>query len=343
MEEGYIKNLLEKVVSSRDLSENEAYKAFNLIFQGEFTPSQIASFLTALKIKGENAAEIAGAATAMRENALSIPVDADFKDELVDTCGTGGDSKGTFNISTCASFIAAGAGVKIAKHGNYAVSSRSGSADVLRELGVNIFLKPEQVLKSIKYSNIGFLFAPAYHLAMKYAAPVRKELGFKTIFNILGPLTNPFGAKRQVIGVYSKNLAPKIIEVLKLLKAKHAFVVHGRDGMDEVSLSTLTDVYELKGKTAKSFEFNPEEYGFELCAPDKIKSAPPLLNAKIIYEILNGEPGPRAEIAILNAGFAIVVSGLKSNLSEAFTAARESIKSGSALKSLKKLVEISAK
>lgn len=343
MEESFIKTILERVANNAALSKDESYKAFNMILNGEFTNSQIASFLTSLKIKGESVEEIAGAALAMRENALSIPLEDFIQLELVDTCGTGGDCKNTFNISTCAALIAAGAGVKIAKHGNYGVSSKSGSADVLKELGVNIFMEPQSVLKSIEYANIGFLFAPNFHTAMKFAAPVRKELGFKTIFNILGPLTNPFGAKKQIIGAYSEDLAAKIVEVLKLLNTERAFVVYGRDGIDEVSLSSITDIYELNSGNVRYFEFNPKEYGFYFSEQTIFQSFSVAENAEIIYDIISGKPGPKADIALLNAGFAILASGKVNNLNEAFDGARYSILSGRAMKSLQNLIEISNK
>ncbi|MHB8232263.1 MAG: anthranilate phosphoribosyltransferase [bacterium] len=344
MKEDFIKELLGKAVNNIDLTKNESYGIFDAILKGELTNAQIASFLTSLKIKGETVGEIAGAALAMRENAAAITVKDEIKSLLVDTCGTGGDSKSTFNISTCAALIAAGAGVKIAKHGNYAVSSKSGSADVLKELGVNISLDAEGVLRSIEYANIGFLFAPKFHTAMKYAAPVRKELGFKTIFNILGPLTNPLGVKKQVIGVYSDSLSKKIVEVLKVLNAGKTFVVHSRDGMDEISLSSITDIYELTpAGDVKYFEFNPKEYGFSFFEESEFKSLSVASNAKIIYDIISGHKSPRAELAILNAGFAILASGKADNLYGAFNEARYSIESGNALRALQNLIEISNK
>jgi len=343
MEEKLIKEILHRAASGYSLDRDESYEIFNAILKGLLTQAQIASLLTSLKIKGETVEEIVGAAIAMRENALSSSagIGEEYKKNLVDTCGTGGDSKNTFNISTCSAFIAAGAGVKIAKHGNYAVSSKSGSADVLKELGVNISLDAERVIESIEYANIGFLFAPKFHSAMKYAAPVRKELGFKTIFNILGPLTNPFGAKRQVMGVYSGNLSKKVIEALKLLNIDQAFVVHGRDGIDEISLSSITDIYKLNDKGGMEyFEFNPKEYGFELFGEEQFKSLSVAENSKILYDIITGKKGPKTDIAILNAGFAILVAGKADNLNGAFKEARNSIESGRALKALQNLIEI---
>ncbi len=342
MKEDFIKELLAHIAAGNNLTKDESYKIFNAILKGVLTSAQIASLLTALKIKGETEDEIAGAALAMSENVESVNIQNEYKSILVDTCGTGGDSKNTFNISTCSALIAAGAGVKIAKHGNYAVSSKSGSADVLKELGVNISLNAEKVIKSIEYANIGFLFAPNFHKAMKYAAPVRKELGFKTIFNVLGPLTNPLGVKNQIIGVYSENLSKKIVSVLKILNSGKAFVVHGRDGMDEISLSAMTDIYRLdEFGNVEYFQFNPEEYGFSFFDEGEFKSFSVASNAKIIYDIISGNKSPRADIAILNAGFAILVSGKAADLEDAFIEARRSIESGKALKALQNLIEIS--
>ena len=344
MKEDFIKELLGWVAKNNNLTTEESYEIFNAILKGELTNAQIASLLTSLKIKGETVEEIAGAALAMRENAVAVNIKDEYRTELVDIVGTGGDCKNTFNISTCAALIAAGAGVKIAKHGNYAVSSKSGSADVLKELGVNISLDVEGVLRSIEYANIGFLFAPKFHTAMKYAAPVRKELGFKTIFNILGPLTNPLGVKKHIIGVYSGDLSKKIVEALKILNSGKAFIVHGRDGIDEISLSALTDIYELdETGNYKYFEFNPKEYGFGFYPEDEFKSLSVAENAKIIYDIISGNKSPRADMAILNAGFAILVSGKVDNLYDAFSEARRSAESGKALKSLQNLIEISNK
>jgi anthranilate phosphoribosyltransferase len=344
MEEAIIKETLRRVADSNNLNKSESYQIFDAILKGELTVAQIASILTSLKAKGETVEEIAGAALAMRENAFTININEDYRNLFVDTCGTGGDSKNTFNISTCAALIAAGAGVKIAKHGNYAVSSKSGSADVLKELGVNISLGAEGVLKSIEYANIGFLFAPKFHTAMKYAAAVRKELGFKTLFNILGPLTNPFGIKKQIIGVYSGDISQKIVAVLKILNSGTAYVVHGRDGMDEISLSTVTDIYKLdEAGNVEHIEFNPEEYGFSFFHEEEFKSLSVASNAKIIYDVISGDKSPRADIAILNAGFAILASGKTGNLEDAFAEARHSIESGKALKALQNLIEISNK
>ncbi|MHB8282869.1 MAG: anthranilate phosphoribosyltransferase [bacterium] len=336
-----IKEIIEKLINRIDLTEDETFEIFNKIFLGELTNAQIAAILTGLKAKGETVLEIAGAAKAMRSNAVSaiIPEDAAFN--LVDTCGTGGDYKNTFNVSTCAAIIAAGAGVKIAKHGNYAVSSKSGSADVLQELGVNIRADLDIILKSIDEANIGFLFAPKFHGAMKFAAPVRKELGIKTIFNVLGPLTNPFNAKNQVMGVYSEEIGKKIAGAVRLLGIQRIFIVYGKDGMDEVSLSDKTVIYEIDNEKDIFYEFNPEDLGFKLCDIKELQAFSAAENAAIIKDIISGKKSPKSEIAILNAGFAIKASGKTNELKEAIYLARESVESGMAKKTLEKFIEIS--
>jgi anthranilate phosphoribosyltransferase len=336
-----IKEIIEKLINRIDLTEGETFEIFNKIFLGELTNAQIAAILTGLKAKGETVLEIAGAAKAMRGNAVSeiIPEDAAFN--LVDTCGTGGDYKNTFNISTCAAIIAAGAGVKIAKHGNYAVSSKSGSADVLQELGVNIHADLDTILKSIDEANIGFLFAPKFHGAMKFAAPVRKELGIKTIFNVLGPLTNPFNAKNQVMGVYSEEIGKKIAGAVRLLGVQRVFIVYGKDGIDEVSLSDKTIIYEIDNEKDTFYEFNPEDLGFKLCDIKELQAFSAAENAAIIKDIISGKKSPKSEIAILNAGFAIKASGKTNKLEEAIYLARESVESGMAKKTLEKFIEIS--
>jgi anthranilate phosphoribosyltransferase len=338
------KELIEKVVERINLTETESFDIFNEIFLGNLTTIHIAALLTSLRTKGETSSEIAGAAKAMRENAknaLSVPISNEIKINLVDTCGTGGDYKNTFNISTCAALIAAGAGVKIAKHGNYGVSSKSGSADVFKELGVNINADAALILRSIEEANIGFLFAPKFHSAMKFAAPVRKELGFKTIFNILGPLTNPLGAKNQLLGVYSLDLAEKMINALKILEAEHVFIVYGKDGLDEVSLSSITIVYELNNNEVTSYEFDPRDYGFNFYNIKEFQSFSPSENAAIIKDIINGKPSPKADLAILNAGFVIMASRKTNDFKEAFNLAKESVKSGNAKKALERQINIS--
>jgi anthranilate phosphoribosyltransferase len=336
-----IKKIIEKLTNSIDLTEDETFKIFNKIFLGELTNAQIASILTGLKAKGETVAEIVGAAKAMRSNAVQVVIPDSIQFELVDTCGTGGDYKNTFNVSTCAAIIAAGAGVKIAKHGNYAVSSKSGSADVLQELGVNIKADINTVIKSIEEANIGFLFAPKFHGAMKFAAPVRKELGIKTIFNILGPLTNPFNAKNQVIGVYSGEIGKKIAGAIKLLGLQRVYAVYGKDGIDEVSLSDKTTVYEINDGIEISYEIDPEDLDFKLCDIKELQAFSVAENAVIIKDIVSGKKSPKSDMAILNAGFAIKASGKTDDLKESIALARRSIESGNAKKALEEFIKIS--
>ena len=288
-------------------------------------------------LRGETAHEIAGCAKAMGEKAVKV----DFEDEnLIDTCGTGGDGVGTFNISTVSAIIASAVGAKVAKHGNRSISSKCGSADVLKELGVNIELTPEQAKKCLEEINITFLFAPFYHTAMKYAAPVRQSLGIKTIFNILGPLTNPAGVKKQVIGVFSENLTEKIAFVLKELASEHALVVHGTGGIDEISIAGATKITELKNGEVKTYEIVPEDFGLKRWDLNLILGGDAKLNAEIIRKILDGESGPHRDVTLLNSGAAIYVSGLASSIYEGIKMAEEAIDSGRAKQKLEDLVKL---
>ncbi|CUS82415.1 anthranilate phosphoribosyltransferase [Candidatus Kryptonium thompsonii] len=332
-----IKNAIAKLVQNEDLSLEESYFAMRQIMSGEAEPVQIAGFLVGLRMKGETAHEIAGCAKAMREKAVKV----DFEDEnLIDTCGTGGDGVGTFNISTVSAIIASAVGAKVAKHGNRSISSKCGSADVLKELGVNIELTPEQAKKCLEEINITFLFAPFYHTAMKYAAPVRQSLGIKTIFNILGPLTNPAGVKKQVIGVFSENLTEKIAFVLKELASEHALVVHGTGGIDEISIAGATKITELKNGEVKTYEIVPEDFGLKRWDLNLILGGDAKLNAEIIRKILDGESGPHRDVTLLNSGAAIYVSGLASSIYEGIKMAEEAIDSGRAKQKLEDLVKL---
>src|SRR3989338_4779246 len=262
-----IQETISKLAEKKNLTGNEAENAMNFIMEGKATTPQIKEFLLGLKSKGETIEEITACAKVMREKSLRIDPDANH---LVDTCGTGGDNSGTFNISTAAAFVAAGAGASVAKHGNKSISSKCGSADVLRALGVNIELEPLQVKECIEKAGIGFMFAPKFHPAMKYAMDARRELGVRTIFNILGPLTNPAGAKSQLIGVFDPKLMPVMANVLKNLGSRHAMIVNG-DGMDEISISSKTDVVELKDGIIENYSINPSEFGFKLCTISDLK------------------------------------------------------------------------
>jgi anthranilate phosphoribosyltransferase len=332
-----MKQYLAKVIERQDLSQGEMTEAFDLIMSGEATPSQIAGFIVALRMKGETVDEIAGGAASMRQHAVfvdpgGLPV--------VDTCGTGGDSCDTFNISTTSALVVAGAGVPVAKHGNRAISSKCGSADLLAELGVKLDVPPEVEEEAIREAGIGFLFAPGLHPAMKYAMPPRKEMGVRTVFNMLGPLTNPAGAKSQIIGVFSPELTEPFANVLRLLGSKRAFIVHGHDGMDEMTTTTTTRVSELVDGQVKTYDFDPLEILEDYAAPEDLAGGDAEANAAITRAILEGKPGAPRDIVCLNAGAAIVAGGKAANLKEGFAKAQESIDSGSALKALEMLVEV---
>jgi len=335
-----IKETIRKLVDGEDLSTNEMKAVMRVIMEGDATPAQIASFFTALRIKGETACEISAAAGVMREKATKVMIPEGIR--VVDTCGTGGDDSHTFNISTVSALIAAGAGVCIAKHGNRSVSSRCGSADLLKKLGVNIDIDAKKMAECIKAAGIGFLFAPVLHSAMKHVIAPRRETGIRSIFNILGPLSNPAFAHAQVLGVYDRDLLPVMAEVLKDLGTLRALVVHGSDGLDEISLSGITYVTELKdGKLSKSV-IDPKEFGLEYCASEDIKGGTVEENARIAMHILSGrEKGPRRDIALLNAAAAIYVGGESETLYEGFSLASRSIDSGAALKKLKMLKGLS--
>lgn len=328
---------IKKVVEGKHLTEEEMAVAFDSIMSGEATPAQIGCFLTALRLKGETEEEITGAAKVMRAKAEKVKAG----DDVVDTCGTGGDGAGTFNISTASALVAAGAGVKVAKHGNRAASSKCGSADVLIALGVKVDVDPPVVERCIKEAGIGFMFAPRMHSAMKHAIGPRREIGIRTVFNVLGPLTNPAGAKRQVMGVFSPSLTTLLARVLGRLGTKHAMVVHGSDGIDEITLTGPTHVAEFKNGELKEYVVNPAELGFVLCSPSELKGGNAEQNAQIVREVLKGKKGPARDITLLNAGAAIMVSGKVSSLKEGIETAMESIESGGAEKALQALVEIS--
>jgi anthranilate phosphoribosyltransferase len=333
-----IEGVLQKLVEKRDLTRGEAEEAMEGIMSQTLTDVQKAGFLTALRMKGETPLEIACMAKIMRKHATTIH--PKVKGILVDTCGTGGDRKGTINVSTTAMFVAAGAGVPIAKHGNRGVSSGCGSADVLETLGVKVDLPPEKVEKCIEETGLGFMYAPLFHTAMKNIMPVRKQLGFRTVFNILGPLTNPAGARGQVLGVFDAGLTEKIAEVLKLLGVKHAFVVHGMDGLDEISISAETKVSELKNGIVRNYTIKPEDFGLKRAGIKNIKGGSKEENAEKLRTILQGrDKGPNRDIVLLNAAAAIVAGGKAKNIKEGIKAAEKSIDYGAALEKLSLLAE----
>ena len=344
-----IKEAIAKVVKGIDLTEAEMEKAMDEVMTGTATPAQIGAFVTALRLKGETVDEITGAAKSMRARAVKIflnnhlvNVDRDeinVEDEtILDTCGTGGDTTNTFNVSTACAFVAAGAGVNVAKHGNRAVSSRCGSADVIENLGVKLDLTSSDVERCIKEIGIGFLYAPLFHGAMKYAAGPRQEIGIRTIFNLLGPLTNPAGASVQVIGVYEPALTEKIAHVLKKLGSKETLVVCGEGTLDEISICGPTRISQLKGGEVRTFDLTPEEVGLKRTSPEAIKGGNAIENAEIIRQILDGQKGARRDIVLLNAGAAFVVAGLDRDFTEGIQRAKDSIDSGQAREKLKQLV-----
>ncbi len=330
----YIKLLLE----GKDLNFEQATGLLDVIFEGQVSEVQIAAFLTAMRIKGATAAELAGLAKSLRNHAVAVKVDID---NLVDTCGTGGGVIKTSNISTAAAIMAAGAGVYVAKHGNRGITSKCGSADVLEELGVKIDAGAETVAECIKQAHIGFMFAPMFHPAMKHVQPIRKSLGFRTVFNILGPLANPADAQRQVLGVADENLMERIAEALKLLGTRYAMVVHS-NGMDEISIAGVTKIAELKEGQIESCELNPEDFGIALADIEQLKVTDVKMSAKVLRDILSGkETGPRKDIVILNAAAAIIVSGLANDFESAIRLADASVSDGKALACLEKLIEVS--
>jgi anthranilate phosphoribosyltransferase len=330
-----MKEYLQKLVGRQNLNEAEAAAAFDVIMEGGATPAQLGAFLTALKLKGETIEEIAGASSSMRRH--SVFVDPRGK-PVVDTCGTGGDSLGTFNVSTTAAFVVAGAGVPVAKHGNRSITSKCGSADVLGELGVNLDATPDVMEECIHEVGIGFLFAPRLHPAMKHAMGPRRELGFRTIFNLLGPLTNPAGAKGQVLGVFAPELTEVFAEVLRRLGSTRVFVVHGHDGMDEITVTTTTRVSELRDGTIRTYNLDPLQFLEEYASPASLLGGDVAENAAITRAILGGEKGPRRDIVCLNAAAGIVAGGKAKDLKEGFRLAGEAIDNGRALKALEGLV-----
>ncbi|MFH0732671.1 MAG: anthranilate phosphoribosyltransferase [Candidatus Omnitrophota bacterium] len=332
-----IKEAIAKLVLCRDLTQKETSGAFEEIMQGKACPEQISAFITALRIKGESVDEITAAAKVMRQFATKINVAGC----VVDTCGTGGSGANTFNISTTSAFVVAGCEIKVAKHGNRHISSSCGSADVLEQLGVNLNLNPEQTQKCIEEIGIGFLFAPLYHSAMKYAAGVRKAIGIRTIFNILGPLSNPANATCQVLGVYDRSLTKIMACVLKNLGLKRAFVVYGLEGVDEISISAETQVSELKNKKIKTYMISPQDHGFKRADLEKIKGGSVVYNAKSVLGVLKGEKGPKRDVVLLNAAYAIYAAGGAKSIKEAIKSAQRSIDTGAALQKLNSLVKFS--
>lgn len=325
---------LDRLTGGASLTREETEALFGRLMDGEVSDALKAALLVALRMKGETPAEICGAAAAMRRRVVAIP---HHRTDLVDTCGTGGDGRGTFNISTAAALVAAAAGLAVAKHGNRSVSSRSGSADVLAALGVAIEMPPEAAARALDGMGIAFLFAPLFHPAMKAVMPVRRELGMRTIFNVLGPLTNPAGAQRQVIGVYARALVEPIGRVLAELGAEHALVVHGADGLDEITTTGPTDVCEVVAGEVRTYSVTPESLGVPTSSLADLAGGDPAENAERMRRVLAGEPGPLADVTALNAGAALYVGGLADRLKDGVERAREVLRSGAALAKLEEL------
>jgi anthranilate phosphoribosyltransferase len=331
------KALIAKVATGATLTRAEAAGAFDRMMSGEATPSQMGGLLMALRVRGETVEEITGAVTTMRAKMLRVKAPAD----AVDVVGTGGDASGSFNISTCAAFIVAGANAPVAKHGNRALSSKSGAADVLVALGVNIELTPAQVGRCIREAGIGFMFAPAHHPAMKNVGPTRVELGTRTIFNLLGPLSNPAGVKRQMIGAFSRQWIEPMAQVLKNLGSESIWVVHGSDGLDEITTSGPTSVVALEGGKLRSFEIAPEDAGLQRVMPDALKGGDAEMNARALLDVLKGKKSALRDIGLFNAAAALIVAGRAKDLKDGMTIAMKSVDSGEAEGRLDRLVAVS--
>ncbi|WP_315704170.1 MULTISPECIES: anthranilate phosphoribosyltransferase [unclassified Bradyrhizobium] len=332
-----LKSIIGKVATGATLSRAEAAAAFDSMMSGEATPSQMGALLMALRVRGETVDEITGAVSVMRAKMLRV----DAPSNAIDIVGTGGDGSGSVNVSTCASFIVAGAGLPVAKHGNRALSSRSGAADVLASLGVKIDLKPEEVGRCVREAGIGFMFAPAHHPAMKNVGPTRVELATRTIFNLLGPLSNPAGVKRQMVGVFSRQWVEPLAQVLKNLGSEAAWVVHGSDGLDEITLTGPTFVAALENGNIRTFEVSPEEAELDRCGGDGLKGGDAAANAVALQSVLDGMPSPYRDVALLNAAAALVVAGRAKTLKEGVAIGKESLDSGAAAARLKQLIAVS--
>jgi anthranilate phosphoribosyltransferase len=332
-----LKGLIAKAATGAPLTREEAARGFDTMMSGEATPSQMGGLLMALRVRGETVDEITGAVTAMREKMLRVSAPAD----AIDVVGTGGDASGSYNISTCAAFIVAGAGVSVAKHGNRALSSRSGAADVLAALGVNIELPPEQVGRCIRDAGIGFMFAPAHHPAMKNVGPTRVELGTRTIFNLLGPLSNPAGVKRQMVGVFSRQWLEPLAQVLKNLGSEAVWVVHGSDGLDEITTSGPTYVAALESGAVRSFEITPEDVGLPRVKPEALRGGDAAANAQALTEVLKGKKNAFRDVAVLNAAAGLIVAGRAKELKQAVALAEKAVDSGEAEGRLRRLISVS--
>ncbi len=331
---------IKAVTERKDLSVDEMTDVMRTIMTGEATQAQIGGFLVGLRMKGETIDEVTAAASVMRELATKVDVNKEY---LVDTCGTGGDSSGSFNISTASAFVVAAAGGRVAKHGNRSITSKSGSADVLETAGVNLNIGPEQVAACVNEIGVGFMFAPAHHSAMKHAIGPRKEMAVRTIFNVLGPLTNPAGAPNQVLGVYAKEWVEPLAQVLKNLGSNHVLVVHAEDGLDEISIGSETHVAELKDGEVKTYTIKPEDFGMKSVGLDAVRAKDSADSLAIIKSVMDNKEGPAKDIVSLNAGAAIYVAGLATTLAEGVARAKEVIASGAVKNKLDELISLSNK
>ena len=332
-----IREAIEKLIRGADLTQEEAAQVMEEIMTGEATPAQFGAFVIGLRLKGETVDEMTGLAAVMRDKSLKV----DFSGPSVDTCGTGGDDLGTFNISTAAAFVVAGAGIAVAKHGNRAMTSKSGSADVLEKQGVKIDLGPEGVKRCMEEVGIGFMFAPRFHPAMKFAVQPRREIGVRTVFNILGPLTNPAGAQAQVLGVPTDSVGEKMVQVLQRLGSERAIVVHAEDGLDEISLNSNTNVWELAAGDIRHYTISPDDLGLAPAALQSLAGGSVEENAETMTDVLRGASGPRRDVVVANAAGGIVAGGKAADLREGVQVAQESIDSGRALEKLELLKEVS--
>jgi anthranilate phosphoribosyltransferase len=339
-----IKHAIRTVVEGGELTADDAAAAMDQIMSGAVTPAQVGALVTALRMRGETVDEIAGFAAAMRRHALRVAVDLDDS-PVVDTCGTGGDASGTFNISTTAAFVIAGVGVRVAKHGNRSITSKCGSADLLEGLGVAIELTPDQVARCVDEAGIGFMYAPAFHPAMRFVGPTRREIGIRTVFNVLGPLTNPAGARHQLIGVGHPDIAEKLANALARLGSEHAVLVHAEEGLDELGLSGPSRVteYDARADSVRTYLIAPSEFGLAEAPRGALAGGDLAKNVSITTAILSGDDGPRRDAVLLNAGAGIYAANVADSIAEGIAMAREAIDSGRALERLKRLVDLSTR
>ncbi len=332
-----LKTALSKIAAGSALSQQESYHAFDVIMSGNASPAQLGALLMGLRVRGETVEEITGAVQVMRAKMLKVQA----PDHAIDIVGTGGDGSGSYNVSTCAAFVVAGCGIPVAKHGNRAVSSRSGSADVLTALGVNVDVGADVISRCITEAGVGFMFAPVHHTAMRHIGPIRQELGMRTVFNLIGPLSNPAGVKKQVLGVYARQWVEPLAHALRALGTTNAWVVHGSDGLDEITTTGSTCVAELKNGAVRLFDLTPEEAGLSRAKPEDLIGGDSTENAKALQHVLEGQPSAYRDIVVLNAAAALLVSGVVQSLQDGVLHAQKALDNGAALQKLNDLVRIS--